>query len=75
MERPTERQIERAVAALLPFVHEWNLPLNPEHLREIAAAVLEHFDRDSTYESIDAAVREQIADFARMRASLYQEGE
>jgi len=34
--------MERAVAALLPFVREWGLQLNPEHLYELAGAVLEH---------------------------------
>jgi hypothetical protein len=26
------------------YVQEWNLPLNPEHLHELASAVLSQFD-------------------------------
>jgi hypothetical protein len=29
---PTPEQIERGTAALVPFVQEWRLPLNPENL-------------------------------------------
>ena len=38
----TREQIERGAAALLPFDQEWNLPLNPEDLDELAYAVLTH---------------------------------
>lgn len=63
--------MERAVAALVPYVHEWKLPLNPEHLYELAGAVLQHFDGQSSYEQIDADERERIAEFARQQAKLY----
>lgn len=57
---PSTRQIERAVAALIPFVHEWNLPLNPEHLHELAHAVLVHSGGQTSFSEIEAAVRAQI---------------
>lgn len=65
--------MERAVAALLPFLHEWKLSLNPEDLFELAAAVLHHFDSDESFEEIDAAVREQLADYAESMSKLYKD--
>jgi hypothetical protein len=59
---PTLEQVERGAGALLPFVQEWNLPLNPEDLHELAYAVLVHHDSDASWDEIDAAVRAQIAD-------------
>ena len=55
--------MERAVAALIPFVREWGLQLNPEHLHELADAVLQHYDTEESWDEIDAAVHAQIADF------------
>lgn len=57
---PTREQLDRATAALIPFVQEWKLPLNPEDLDELAFAVLRHHDSDASYEEIQAAAREQI---------------
>lgn len=57
--------MERAVAALIPFVQEWGLALNPEDLAELAGAVFEHYDADETWEALEAAVREQIAGHRR----------
>jgi hypothetical protein len=37
---PSREQMERGAAALIPFVQEWRLSLNPEDLDEIASAVL-----------------------------------
>jgi hypothetical protein len=65
--------MERAVAALLPYVHEWGLSLNPEHLAELVGAVLTHFDSDASFEAIDAAEREAIAEFARRQTELYRD--
>jgi hypothetical protein len=62
--------MERAVAALLPFIQEWRLPLNPEHLYELAGAVLTHYDTDESWEQLDSAVREQLAEFARRREAI-----
>jgi hypothetical protein len=59
--KPTEEQMERAVAALLPYVHEWRLPLNPEDLHELAGAVLEHFDSEASFEEIEATERQRLA--------------
>jgi hypothetical protein len=69
---PTPEQTERAVAALVPYVQEWNLPLNPEHLYELAGAVLTHFDGGDSFESIDKAERLRIEEFAREQAQLYR---
>jgi hypothetical protein len=63
--QPTEDQMERAVTALVPYVQEWRLPLNPEELSEMAGAVLEHFDSETSFEVIDAAERERLAGYAR----------
>jgi hypothetical protein len=62
---PTPEQVERAIGALVPFVQEWNLSLNPEDLAEIAYAVLVHHDSDRSWDEIDAAVRAQIEDHRR----------
>jgi hypothetical protein len=56
----TPEQIERATGALLPFVKEWNLALNPEDLAEIAFAVLKHYDSGESWDQIHAAVYAQI---------------
>src|SRR5690349_4976866 len=37
--QPTGDEIERGVAALVPFAQEWGLPLNPEDLQAMAVAV------------------------------------
>jgi hypothetical protein len=71
--KPTAEQMERAVAALVPYVHEWDLALNPEHLHELAAAVLEHFDSGASFATIDAAERARIDEFARRQATLYRD--
>jgi hypothetical protein len=61
-EQISNRKLERGVAALAPFVNEWDLALNPEHLCELAYAVLVHSDGETSWEEIDAAVRAQIAE-------------
>jgi hypothetical protein len=72
---PTQVEIHRGVTALVPFVQEWRLALNPEDLEEIAYAVLKHshgpaVDEDDVgWREIDAAVRHQIAETARGRSS------
>ena len=55
----------------LPHV-EWNLPLNPEDLDELAYAVLVHFDSTESSAQIDAAVREQIADARRRHDEMLE---
>ena len=62
--------MERAVAALIAFVREWGLQLNPEHLCELAGAVLEHCDSGGSSEELEEAVRAQIADFRRRREAI-----
>lgn len=71
--QPTPEQMERAVAALIPYVQEWSLPLNPEHLYEIAAAVLTHFDSADSFDAIDQAERSRIQEFARRQVTLYRD--
>jgi hypothetical protein len=71
--KPTPEQMERAVAALLPYVQEWGLPLNPEHLHELAGAVLSHFDSGASFEAIEGAERARIEEFARQQARLYRD--
>jgi hypothetical protein len=58
--RPTQTEIERGIAALLPFAQEWGLPLNPEDLQAMAVAVLIHAHSDETLHEIDAAERRWI---------------
>ena len=56
----TEGEIERAVTALVPYVQEWGLPLNPEDLQAMAVAVLTHARSDATLSEIDAAERRWV---------------
>jgi hypothetical protein len=70
---PTEAQLERAVTALVPFVQEWRLSLNPEDLEEMAYAVLTHANTDLTDEAIDAAVRAQIEEARRRADAMYRD--
>jgi len=71
--KPTEEQMERAVTALVPYVRGWGLALNPEHLYELAGAVLTHFDSDESFEEIHAAESARMAEFARQQADLYRD--
>jgi hypothetical protein len=65
---PSAEQVDRAVAALALFVHEWRLPLNPDDLAELAHAVLTHGAFGSTsYEQIDADVRGRIEVLRRVQ--------
>jgi hypothetical protein len=54
-------QLEKAIAALAPFVRAWSLPLNPENLSLMALAVLRYAPTDASFEDIDAGVRDMIA--------------
>lgn len=70
--------MDRAVAALLPFVREWGLSLNPEDLHEIAYAVLTHgidlAPDEATYEAITKAVEGQIEEHRQQQSRLYRDG-
>ena len=70
--KPTSEQVERGVGALLPFVQEWNLPLNPEDLQELSYAVLVHHDSDASWDEIEVAVRAQIADLRRRHEDMLE---
>jgi len=63
--KPTPEQGKRASWALVPFVEEWNLSLNPEELDELSYAVLRHFDSDASWKEIHESVREQIEEYRR----------
>lgn len=67
---PTPEQMERGVAALVPYVQEWKLSLNPEELYELAGAVLTHFDSADSFDAIEAAERARIEEFTRQQAEL-----
>ena len=71
--KPTPEQMERAAAALMPYVQDWELSLNPEDLYELAGAVLAHFDSMESFEAIDAAERARIEQIARERAEMYRD--
>jgi hypothetical protein len=64
---PTEEELERAAAALFPFVEAYRLSVNPEDLDEMAYAVLKHARgaggvTQAALEEIDRAVRVQLAE-------------
>lgn len=58
------------MTALVPFVQEWNLSLNPEDLGEIAYAVLVHHDSEAGWDEIDAAVRAQLEEYRQQAESM-----
>lgn len=68
--------MERAVAALIPVVRRWDLPLNPEDLYEIAYAVLRHGPgddlSDEAFAEIQAQVNTQLDEFAERMDRLYK---
>ena len=65
--------MDRAMAALIVFVERGWLSLNPEHLREIAGAVLEHVDTATSYEEIQAAVERQLDEVGERHDRLYKD--
>lgn len=60
MSRPTDHELERAIAALLPFVRAWDLPLGPADVDAMAYAVLAHARGTATHAEIDATVHAWI---------------
>jgi 2-methylisocitrate lyase-like PEP mutase family enzyme len=56
---------QRARTALGVFAEEWELPLRPEDLDEMAYATIRHLNNRRDFGEVDAAVREQIADLGR----------
>lgn len=60
MVRLTEGEIDKAMAALGPYVQEWGLPLNPEDVQAMAVAVLVHGRSEATLDEIEAHEREWI---------------
>lgn len=70
--QPTEEEVFRAVAALVPFVHAWQLPLNPEELHEMAWAVLFHAHSDGPLAEIGDEVGIQLVEYDRMNERMRQ---
>src|SRR5260370_27156682 len=62
MTEPSEQAVRRAVAALLPFVRAYRLPLNPQELEEITCAVLRQTGSAATLAEVSEAVESQIAE-------------
>ena len=60
MTQLTEGEIERGVTALVPYVQEWGLPLNPEDLQAMAVAVMIHSRGDRSPAEIEAFERDWI---------------
>ncbi len=70
-----EDPMVRAATALMPFVHRFGLPLNPEDVQEMAYAAVHHFRGHGPLEDIVPAVEAQIdAHEAAMRATWYAMG-
>ena len=71
-------QLERASNALLPFVDEWKLSLNPEQVDLMAYAALRHASSEQPLESaenytqIDRDVRGLIADDRARHARMLE---
>ena len=64
MGEPSEQEVRRGTAALVPFVQAWNLALNPENLDLMAYAVLRGVRSEASFEEIDQMARELIAEDA-----------
>lgn len=56
---------QRARTALGVFAEEWELPLRPEDLDEMAYATIRHLNNRRDFGDVDAAVREQIEQIER----------
>jgi 2-methylisocitrate lyase-like PEP mutase family enzyme len=56
---------QRARMALGVFAEEWELPLQPEDLDEMAYAVIRHLNNRGSFGDVDAAVRKQIEGLGR----------
>jgi hypothetical protein len=69
---PSDEDVERGSAALVPFVHRWGLSLNPEDLALMAYAVLRHAGGSSDWEALDADVHQLIDWQAAAKAGLYK---
>jgi hypothetical protein len=65
MSEPTSDELGRGMAALMPFVRRWHLPLNPEDMEELVYAVLLHARSDASMDQIVIAVGEQIDQFTQ----------
>lgn len=66
-------EFERGLAALGPFAEQWRLQLNPEDLAEMAYAVLVHARSSRTFDEIDRAVRDQLADYKEKQEAFQRE--
>ena len=57
----------------MPFVNAWGLSLNPEDIAEMAYAVLLHARSGRTFEEIDDAVKEQLAEYTAKQSPFDRE--
>lgn len=77
MAEPSRESLRRAVAALVPFVSTYRLPVNPEDLELVAYAVLRFATSSEDFADISPAVEQLIsdhfADHARMMAAVVGE--
>ena len=73
--RTRDERWQRATAALVPFVQQWSLPLNPEQLDEMAYAVIRHLNNRGSFEEIDQEVRAQLRAFAIDQSKLHRDQE
>jgi hypothetical protein len=73
MTEPTRQQLEQAVEALVPFVKEWHLSLNPEDLELMASVVLMYGNGTYSSEEIARGVEAQLAWVKEQKSRMYEE--
>lgn len=73
MTEPTRQQLEQATEALVPFVKEWRLSLNPEDLELMAYVVLVYANGKYSSEEIAQGVAEQLAWVKDHKGRMYEE--
>jgi hypothetical protein len=72
MGEPSEEELDRAVTALVPFVQQWDISLNPEDLRLMAYVVLLYGPSAEPHEAIVKGVEEQLAWVKDKRSQMYE---
>ena len=69
---PSKDEVERGASALLPFVRDWGVALNPEDLQLMAWVVLRYVPSDLTHEQIIGEVAEILSEETEKRRRLYE---
>ena len=69
----TPDRVERALAAVTPFVDSWKLQLNREDLEEIIVAILSHADSASSFEEIERAVRRDLEHYEKQQRAFQRD--